>query len=117
MTDLTPGRVVWADLGATLGREQSGRRPAVVVSTRSHLDGADTLVTVVPCTSRERRWANHVELLGPTQLHEVTFAMTEQIRTISRHRVQQSAGYVSLACLQSIAQWLTAWHIPVSRTP
>jgi len=112
MTELTPGRVIWADLGQTVGREQRGRRPAVVVSTRDHLTGADTLVTVVPCTRRQHHWVNHVELVGPTQLSVVSFAMTEQIRTLSRQRIHRIAGYVSIDCLHAISRWLTTWHVP-----
>jgi mRNA interferase MazF len=114
VTRLSPGAVVWADFGEPVGREQAGRRPAVVVSTTSHLRAADTLVTLIPCTTRERPWPNHVLLEGRTGLGEPTFAMTEQIRTLSRLRVHGTAGAVSDECLGVIGRWVRTWHLPAA---
>ena len=110
--DLVPGTVVWADFGEAVRREQAGRRPAVVMSTLAHLEGADTLVTLIPCTTRTRDWPNHVALSGQTALSEPTFAMTEQIRTVSRERVHAVRGQVSKDCLAVITRWSRAWHLP-----
>ena len=111
---LTPGTVVWADFGEPVGREQAGRRPAVVVSTMSHLRAADTLVTLIPCTASQRPWPNHVLLEGPTGLAEPTFAMTEQIRTVSRLRVHGVAGVISPECLGVVVRWVRTWHLPAA---
>ncbi|WP_256820873.1 type II toxin-antitoxin system PemK/MazF family toxin [Dietzia sp. Die43] len=54
MPDPTPGEVIWVVVDPAVGREQSGRRPAVVVSSRAHISLADTLVMVVPVTSDGR---------------------------------------------------------------
>ncbi len=112
--ELTPGTVVWADFGDAVGREQAGRRPAVVVSTFDHVESADTLVTLIPCTTRARAWANHVVLDGSTGLNEPTYAMTEQIRTVSRERVHGVRGHVSPDCLALITRWIRAWHLPAA---
>jgi mRNA interferase MazF len=112
--DLVPGSVVWADFGEAIGREQSGRRPAVVMSTVAHLKAADTLVTLIPCTTRERNWPNHVALSGEMTLSEPTYAMTEQIRTVSRDRVHAQRGRVSEDCLALITRWTQAWHLPAT---
>ncbi|MBU6146600.1 MAG: type II toxin-antitoxin system PemK/MazF family toxin [Actinomycetales bacterium] len=111
MTDLFTGAVVWVDLGDSLGREQRGRRPAVVVSSRAHLAASVELVTVLPCTSKYRGWPNHVELRGETALGRPMYAMTEQIRTISRTRVHPTSGFVAIECLRHIARWVSAWHV------
>lgn len=111
---LTPGSVVWADFGETVGREQAGRRPAVVVSSLSHVRAADTLVTLIPCTTRARPWPNHVPLEGATGLPEATFAMTEQIRTVSRERVLALTGSLSTECLELISRWVRTWHLPAA---
>lgn len=110
--DYVTGSVIWADFGEPVGREQGGRRPAVVSSTRHHVEGVDTLITVIPCTTRSRGWINHVLLEGPTGLTEVTYAMTEQIRTVSRERVHALAGAVTDECLTTIRKWLVSWHLP-----
>ena len=111
---LAPGTVVWANFGGAIGREQAGRRPAVVVSSTSHLRAADTLVTLIPCTTRERPWPNHVLLEGHTGLAEPTFAMTEQVRTVSRLRVHGVSGTLTDECLGRIARWVRTWHLPAT---
>lgn len=113
---LHAGRVLWADLGDGVGREQAGRRPVVVISSSDHLALADRLVTVLPCTTTDRDWPNHVVLTGPTSLKRATFAMTEQPITISRDRVVRTAGEVDDTCLAEILQWLDDWlHLPGRR--
>ena len=101
---MQPGAVVWVDLGETVGREQSGRRPCVVVSTSPHLRAGESMVTIVPCTTRARPWENHVRLSGDTELTAATYAMTEQVRTISRERIRAVRGTVRPACLAEIAR-------------
>ena len=77
MPDPTPGEVIWVVLDPVAGREQSGRRPAVVVSLRAQISLADTLVMVVPVTSVDRGWSNHVLLRGDV-FDRDSWAMTEQ---------------------------------------
>lgn len=114
--DLRPGRVAWADLGDGVGREQAGRRPVVVISSRDHLFVADRLVTVVPGTTRGRDWPNHVEMTGPTGLRRASYAMTEQSITIKRERIIRTTGAVDDACLEEIMQWVGDWlHLPGRR--
>lgn len=104
---IEPGTVVWVDLDPTVGREQAGRRPAVVVAATGYLSAVTELAIVVPATTRRRDWPQHVELTGSAvQLAQPTFAMTEQPRTISRLRVSGSAGRVEARCLEEIRRWL-----------
>lgn len=116
MDRLHPGRVVWVELGDGVGREQGGRRPAVVVSSADHLILSDDLVTIVAATGVDRGWPNHVPLQGPTELKRPSFAITEQTKTISRDRVVRTAGEVDDTCLAEILQWLDDWlHLPGRR--
>lgn len=100
--------MVWVDLDPTIGREQAGRRPAVVVASTGYLQAVTTLAIVVPATTVRRDWPQHVELTGPrVGLTQPTFAMTEQPRTISRERIRAVAGTVDVECLSAIRRWLT----------
>ncbi len=108
--DLAPGDIIWADLGAGIGNEQRGRRPAIVVSSTRHLSTTrQGLVTIVPCTKTNREWVNHVPVTGPTRLRLPTFAMTEQVRTISPLRVGNVIGRIDLTCKGAIVNALNAW--------
>src|SRR5207344_2411368 len=81
------GAVVWVGFDPTLGREQAGSRPAVVVASDAYLDAVTELAIVVPVTTTDRRWPHHVALAGPNlRLTQPSYAMTEQPRTISRAR-------------------------------
>ncbi len=104
---LRRGMVVWVELGSTLGREQAGRRPALVVASDAFLRKADTLAMIVPATTVDRGWPNHVQLSGPgLDLDSPIFAMTEQFRTISRSRIVGQAGVVSVGVMREVDRWL-----------
>ncbi len=103
---LLPGMVVWADLSPTQGREQSGRRPVLVVSSENYLSVVDTMAIVVPLTKKNRGWPNHVKSSGPTGLTVDSWIMTEQIRTISRDRILGVRGTVSSVCLKTVRTWI-----------
>ncbi len=104
--DLRPGDVVWVQPEIAVGREQSGRRPALVVASADYLQTVDTLALVVPITSVDRGWPNHVEVIG-AQLESRCWAMSEQIRTISRERVVGRAGRADDATMAGVRSWLT----------
>jgi len=99
--------VVWAELDPVLGREQAGRRPALVVASDLYLEQADTLAIIVPATSKDRGWPNHVLLQGPDLVFgEPTFAMTEQPRTVTRERLFDVIGLVGAATMREVDGWL-----------
>lgn len=100
------GAVAWAVLDPARGREQSGRRPVVVVASDAYLDVVETLTIVVPVTSVDRGWPNHVPLRGPHGLDRPSWAMTEQPRTIARSRVERVSGLVDLETLRQVDVWL-----------
>lgn len=102
---LRRGSVAWVDLGPTLGREQAGTRPAVVISSDDYLASVPDLVIVVPVTSRDRRWPHHVRLAG-ANLDRSSFAMTEQPRTIAGVRISRLSGTVDPGPMAEIDRWL-----------
>ena len=104
---LTRGNVVWADLAPAIGHEQSGRRPVLVVASNRYLDTLTSLAIVVPVTTVDRGWPNHVRLDGDSSgLGRPSFAMTEQPRTIDRGRIYGIAGRVDSATMDSVDLWL-----------
>lgn len=114
MQPLVAGLVVLADFGATIGAEQSGIRPAVVIASDDFVDVIDRMTIVVPCSRTDRSWRNHVELRGETGLQQVTFAMTEQVRSIAVQRVLRVMGVVDDSTLESISRWVSVWIDPAA---
>ena len=104
--NLFTGDVVWAELGPGRGREQSGRRPLVVVASNDYLEIVDTIAIAIPVTSKDRGWPNHVPLHGETGLVTPSFAMTEQVITISRERITSVAGQVDDDTYTAITTYL-----------
>ncbi|WP_458042140.1 MULTISPECIES: type II toxin-antitoxin system PemK/MazF family toxin [Bacteria] len=107
MSELRRGMVVWAELDPVRGREQSGRRPVLVIASDLYLEQADTLAIIVPCTTRDRGWPNHVMLTGQNlNLPGATYAMTEQPRTVARERLFDIAGMIDVAVMREVDEWL-----------
>lgn len=107
MSDLRRGMVVWAELDPVRGREQAGRRPALVIASDIYLEQADTLAIIVPGTTNDRGWPNHVRLTGPDlTLGQPTFAMTEQPRVVTRERIFGVVGTVDSATMREVDRWL-----------
>jgi len=103
---LSRGSVVWADLSPTRGREQSGERPVLVVASRGYLATVTTLVVVLPVTTVDRGWPNHVPLRGAHRLGRPSWAMTEQLRTIARDRISDVVGLVDDATISDVDVYL-----------
>jgi mRNA interferase MazF len=104
--ELAPGVIAWAVLKPVRGREQGGHRPVLVIASAGYLDAVTTLVIILPITSVDRGWPNHVRVDGPNSLDRPSWIMTEQPRTLSRDRITGTAGQVSAACLVEARTWL-----------
>lgn len=88
------------------GREQGGHRPALVVASSGYLDAVTTLVIVLPITTVDRGWPNHVRVDGPSGLDRASWVMTEQPRTLTRDRLTGISGQISKKCLDEVRTWL-----------
>ncbi len=101
-------RDVWfADLGIPVGHEQGDRRPALVVSADQFNHGPAGLVILVPLTTTERGVALHVPIEPPEAgLRERSFAMCEQVRSLSHDRLIEPWGRVRAATLREVVMRL-----------
>lgn len=84
----------FVDFNPVRGREQGHDRPALVVSSRFHLDlTRGQLVTVLPLTSVERSgWLHRVHVAAGGG-----WVITEQIRTVSADRFRRLAPEITLS--------------------
>lgn len=105
--ELTPGELYWARPDATVGREQAGRRPVLIVAGALYLRVMTTLALAVPLTTTDRQWPNHVPVTGHHALEKPTFAMTEQVRVIARDRLASPLGVVDASCLREVRRWIS----------
>lgn len=83
------------DFGDPVGREQSGRRPALVISADSLNESRAGVVVVVPITTTYRGLPSHVEIdRGSSGLDEVSYAKCEDVKSISEQRLIGRLGAV-----------------------
>lgn len=83
---IAPWQVWWTDFDPPVGREQAGLRPAIVVGTAFTCQLPNQLAFVVPCTTTDRQLPFHPRI---TSLERPTFAMCDQLKSISRERLRR----------------------------
>jgi mRNA interferase MazF len=77
------GDIAWVEFDPVKGSEQSGRRPALVLTSRSYHQRSRRAI-VCPITSREKPWAFNVPL--PAGMKIRGSVLVDQIRTIEREQ-------------------------------
>ena len=75
-----------ADLNPTIGREQFGKRPVLIIS--NNYENLLDVVTIIPITSlKDGRKIYPNELLLQDELEKPSILLCQQIRTISKSRL------------------------------
>ena len=78
--------VYLADLNPTVGREQFGKRPVLIIS--NDYENLLDIVTIIPITSlKNGRRIYPNELLLKDELEKPSILLCQQIRTISKNRL------------------------------
>jgi mRNA interferase MazF len=100
---------VWlVDFGEPVGREQAGRRPALVVSADGLNAGPAGVVIVVPVTTARRGLPSHVELdSGESGLSEISYAKCEDVKSVSDRRLVTRLGSAEPEVMFAVSRVLT----------
>jgi len=98
------GTVVLVDLDPTLGHEQKGLRPCIVVSDPAvNSDQRFPLVAVVPVTGTTGEGALYPVLTpGRSGLARTSYALTDQVRSVDKRRIRRVFGAVTNGELTAI---------------
>lgn len=89
------GEVWLVDFGEPIGHEQRFRRPAVIVSADRLNRSRAGLAVVLPITTTRRGLPSHIEIEpGDSGLSQVSYAKTEDIKSISTERLIRRFGTV-----------------------
>jgi mRNA interferase MazF len=97
------GDLIWTDFDPTKGREQAGRRPALVVSPAAFTENTG-LAIVCPITSRVRPFPTSVVL--PSRLPIAGEILTSHIRSIDTQA--RPIRYAGVAVSREIARLVRA---------
>ncbi len=95
---------VWnARLEPIVGHEQGGTRPVVIVSIDQLSSGRGDMCIAVPLTRTDRDTPLHVRIEPPEGgLSAVSYALAENIRSISRQRLAERRGQVRDSTLEQV---------------
>ena len=105
---LNRGAVVLVDLNPTIGHEQRGVRPCVVVSDPDVIsDQRYPLVGVVPITGTYSEGALYPPLApGRSGLAKQSYALIDHIRSVDKRRVRRLYGNVERSEIDAIDEGL-----------
>ena len=107
VTTIRTGDIWVAQLDPTVGHEQGGRRPVVVVSSDGFHELPINMVVVVPLTSNDRGLITQPRIAGPqANLKRASFARPEDVRSIDAGRLSQRLGSVDATELGEIRKVL-----------
>ncbi len=105
MKKINRGEIWLIDLNPVIGREQSGIRPALVVSDDMFNHGLSEMVILVPITSKHRGIPTHIEL-DSEFLNLKSYIKTEDIRSVSVKRLLKKLGTVEKEVMNRVEQRL-----------
>ncbi len=96
------GEVWSANLNPTVGHEQAGKRPVLVISTDTFNHGPASLVFVLPLTRTDRNVPLHIPLDPPEGgVKARSFILCDALRSVSKERLLGEAwGRVSPQTLE-----------------
>ena len=108
---LARGTVVVVDLDPTLGREQRGVTPCIVVSDPETItDQKFPLVCVVPITGTPGEGLLYPPLSpGKSGLAKQSFALIDQLRSIDKRRVRRAFGELAAQEITAIDDGLSVF--------
>ena len=104
----TRGTVVLVSLDPTVGHEQRGARPCVVVTAPEvNEDQRFPMIAVVPVTGAQGEGALYPPLRpGASGLMKPSCALVDQISSVDKQRVLRIFGQISASELQAIDEGL-----------
>jgi mRNA interferase MazF len=101
------GDVWMVNLDPTIGHEQAGSRPALIVSDDAFNASPIDLVVVVPITGTLRGIPTHIPIDPPEGgLVKRSVVLSEQPRTISKQRLIRRLGTVTLPTMRRVEECL-----------
>ena len=106
MARILRGDIVWANLDPTLGHEQSGQRPVLVLSENVFNDRSGTVIAVALTSQRPSAGFPLTLELSDPKLPKKSWVKISQIRTLSTERLGKKLGKASKEELDLVIEGL-----------
>lgn len=100
------GDIYYADLGPTIGCEQDGIRPVLILQNNVGNHYSPTVIVAAITSSHKKPLPTHVAIQGIHNLDKRSVALLEQIRTIDRSRLQEWIGNIDSETLGEVDEAL-----------
>jgi mRNA interferase MazF len=99
------GEIWFVNLDPTKGREQAGKRPALVLSVDQFNHGPAELVVIIPITSKANGIPLHVAVAPPEGgLIQPSFIKCEDVRSVSKERLLNKLGIVTTQTMAAVEE-------------
>ena len=92
MARILRGDIVWADLNPTIGHEQAGKRPVLVLSHEVFNKRSGTVIAVAITNQPQRAGFPLTLELQESNLPKRSWVKISQIRTLSVKRLRKKIG-------------------------
>ncbi len=106
MARVLRGDIFWADLNPTVGREQAGLRPVLILSQEVFNERSGTVIAVAITGQPQKAGFPLTIELTDTRLPRASWIKISQIRTLSTQRLRKRAGRVSQETLAQVVEGL-----------
>lgn len=101
--EIKRGDIYYADLNPTVGCEQGGVRPVLIIQNNVGNHFSPTVIAAAITSRRKKDMPTHVLLDEEgTRLFSDSRIMLEQVRTIDRERLKEYVGHADEVTMQSV---------------
>ncbi|MBR1884370.1 MAG: type II toxin-antitoxin system PemK/MazF family toxin [Clostridia bacterium] len=103
--EIKRGEIYFADLSPTIGSEQSGIRPVVIVQNDIGNKYSPTVIVVAITSKIKNNIPTHIKIDGEKfGLCKDSVILTEQIRTIDKSRLKSRVGKLDEKTLKKVKE-------------
>jgi mRNA interferase MazF len=106
MARILRGDIYWAELDPTLGHEQAGRRPVLVLSQEIFNERSGTIIAVALTSQPQKAGFPLTFELSEKTLPKKSWVKISQIRTLSTKRLGTKLGRASQEEIETVVDGL-----------
>lgn len=101
------GEIWLANLSPTIGNEQKGLRPVLVISENQFNSSKLNLCVIIPLTTKGKNYPSHIKIEPViSNLKQTSYIMCEAIRSVSKTRLIKKMGIISEDTLNNVREIL-----------
>jgi mRNA interferase MazF len=106
MARILRGDILWAELNPSIGHEQAGQRPVVVLSHEVFNERSGTVIAVAVTSQEPRAGFPLVLEITSAKLPKRSWVKISQVRTLSVERLSRKLGHLASEEVERIVEGL-----------